>query len=458
LPRRIFIAPWEVSEMYEKLFDLINQGKFTAARNEIVEMNVVDIAQFLEELPVEKLLVIFRLLPKEIVADVFSYMPIEDKQHIIEAITDKEIRHIIDELFLDDTVDMVEEMPANVVKKVLKNTTKEERDLINRFLKYPEYSAGSMMTIEYVDLKEDMSVAEALEHIKRTGVDKETINTCYVIDKGRKLQGIVSLRRLILSDSNKKIKDIMNTKIISIPTHLDQEDTAMLFKKYDLTAMPVVDTESRLVGIITIDDVVDIIEQENTEDFQKMAAMEPSDEEYLKSGIFNLAKKRIAWLLILMISATFTGAIIRSYEDILQSVVILAAFIPRLMDTGGNAGSQSATLVIRGLALEEIKLKDTLKVLGKEFKVSLVVGVALASVNFIMIYFFERTDIRIAFTVCISLFLTVVLAKVVGGTLPIIAKKMKLDPAIMAGPLITTIVDAVALMAFFSLSSWILGI
>ncbi len=444
--------------MYEKLFDLINQGKFTAARNEIVEMNVVDIAQFLEELPVEKLLVIFRLLPKEIVADVFSYMPIEDKQHIIEAITDKEIRHIIDELFLDDTVDMVEEMPANVVKKVLKNTTKEERDLINRFLKYPEYSAGSMMTIEYVDLKEDMSVAEALEHIKRTGVDKETINTCYVIDKGRKLQGIVSLRRLILSDSNKKIKDIMNTKIISIPTHLDQEDTAMLFKKYDLTAMPVVDTESRLVGIITIDDVVDIIEQENTEDFQKMAAMEPSDEEYLKSGIFNLAKKRIAWLLILMISATFTGAIIRSYEDILQSVVILAAFIPRLMDTGGNAGSQSATLVIRGLALEEIKLKDTLKVLGKEFKVSLVVGVALASVNFIMIYFFERTDIRIAFTVCISLFLTVVLAKVVGGTLPIIAKKMKLDPAIMAGPLITTIVDAVALMAFFSLSSWILGI
>ena len=458
MPRRIFIAPWEVSEMYEKLFDLINQGKFTAARNEIVEMNVVDIAQFLEELPVEKLLVIFRLLPKEIVADVFSYMPIEDKQHIIEAITDKEIRHIIDELFLDDTVDMVEEMPANVVKKVLKNTTKEERDLINRFLKYPEYSAGSMMTIEYVDLKEDMSVAEALEHIKRTGVDKETINTCYVIDKGRKLQGIVSLRRLILSDSNKKIKDIMNTKIISIPTHLDQEDTAMLFKKYDLTAMPVVDTESRLVGIITIDDVVDIIEQENTEDFQKMAAMEPSDEEYLKSGIFNLAKKRIAWLLILMISATFTGAIIRSYEDILQSVVILAAFIPRLMDTGGNAGSQSATLVIRGLALEEIKLKDTLKVLGKEFKVSLVVGVALASVNFIMIYFFERTDIRIAFTVCISLFLTVVLAKVVGGTLPIIAKKMKLDPAIMAGPLITTIVDAVALMAFFSLSSWILGI
>ncbi|SHE69691.1 magnesium transporter [Alkalibacter saccharofermentans] len=444
--------------MYEKLFDLINQGKFTAARNEIVEMNVVDIAQFLEEIPVEKLLVIFRLLPKEIVADVFSYMPIEDKQHIIEAITDKEIRHIIDELFLDDTVDMVEEMPANVVKKVLKNTTKEERDLINRFLKYPEYSAGSMMTIEYVDLKEDMSVAEALEHIKRTGVDKETINTCYVIDKGRKLQGIVSLRRLILSDSSKRIKDIMNTKIISIPTHLDQEDTAMLFKKYDLTAMPVVDTESRLVGIITIDDVVDIIEQENTEDFHKMAAMEPSDEEYLKSGIFNLAKKRIAWLLVLMISATFTGAIIRNYEDILQSVVILAAFIPRLMDTGGNAGSQSATLVIRGLALDEIKLKDTLKVLSKEFKVSLVVGVALASVNFIMIYFFERTDIRIAFTVCISLFLTVVLAKVVGGTLPIMAKKMNLDPAIMAGPLITTIVDAVALMAFFSLSSWILGI
>jgi magnesium transporter len=349
-------------------------------------------------------------------------------------------------------------MPANIVKKILKNTSKDKRDLINHFLKYPENSAGSIMTIEYVDLKKEMTVKEALASIKKVGVDKETINTSYVIDENRKLEGIVSLRKLIINEEDTVIKDIMQTNIISINTHMDQEEIASIIKKYDLLVVPVVDTEGRLVGIITIDDVVDIIDQENTEDFQKMAAMQPSDEEYLKTGIFTSAKHRVIWLLVLMISATITGNIIKQYNDILQSVVILAAFIPMLMDTGGNSGSQSATLVIRGLALDEIRLKDVWKVLWKEFRVSIVVGFVLAGVNFIRIYFLERTDLYVAITVCVSLFVTVVTAKLVGGVLPIIAKKMKLDPAIMASPLITTIVDAVALVTYFSIATILLSL
>lgn len=440
------------------IMDFVEQGKFIQARNELVEMNVVDIANFLEELEVESLLVIFRLLPKKISAEVFSYMSTEQQQYIIEKITDKEISSIINELFIDDTVDMLEEMPSNVVKRVLKNTNKDMREIINQFLKYPENSAGSVMTIEYVDLKKEMTAKKALQYIKKTGVDKETINTCYVIGNNRKLEGIVSLRKLILNNETVLIKDIMETNIISIHTNTDQEEVATLFKKYDLLAMPVIDAENRLVGIITIDDIVDIIEQENTEDFQRMAAIEPSDEEYLKTSVFILAKRRVVWLLVLMISATFTGNIIKKFEDVLQSVVILAAFIPMLMDTGGNAGSQSATLIIRGIALEEIKLKDVFKVLWKELRVSLIVGFVLSLVNFVRIYYFESTDWRISITVCLSLFLTVVLAKVVGGVLPIIAKKFKLDPAIMASPLITTIVDAVALFTYFYIASWLLGI
>lgn len=444
--------------MNQLIMNLIEQGKFSEVRNEIVKINVVDIAQILEELKVEKMLIVFRLLPKEIAAEVFSYVSSEQRQQIIEVSTDKEIKNIIDELFLDDTIDILEEMPSNIVKKILKNTNQNMREIINQFLNYPENSAGSIMTIEYVDLKKEMTIGEALEHIKRTAVDKETINTCYVIDNNRRLEGIVSLRKLILNDKDIVIKDIMKTNIISIQTTMDQEEIASLFKKYDLLAMPVVDNENRLVGIITIDDIVDIIEQENTEDFQKMAAMQPSDEEYLKTNVFTLAKHRVIWLMVLMISATFTGNIIKKFEDVLQSVVILAAFIPMLMDTGGNAGSQSATLIIRGLALEEIKLKDILKVLWKELQVGIIVGLTLVVVNFIRIYYFEKTDINITITVCSSLFLTVVLAKVVGGGLPILAKKLKLDPAIMASPLITTIVDAVALVAYFSMSSRLLGL
>jgi len=421
-------------------------------------MNVVDIASLLEELEEEKMLIIFRLLPKDISAEVFSYMSNEQQQYIIEVITDKEIQTITDRLFLDDTVDILEEMPSNVVKKILKNTTKQKRQLINLFLKYPENSAGSIMTIEYVDLKKEMKVKDSLEYIKQIGVDKETVDVCYVINKNRKLEGVVSLRKLVLTDGDIVIKDIMDTNFISIPTNADQEEIASLFKKYNLLAMPVVDKENRLVGIITIDDIVDVIEQENTEDFQKMAAMTPTDEEYLKNKVFTLAKHRIGWLLLLMISATFTGHIISKYEEVLQSVVVLATFIPVLMDTGGNAGSQSSTLVIRGLTLGEIEAKDILRVLWKEFRVSVIVGLVLSLVNLARIYYFEKVDFMVSFTVSISLFFTVIMAKIVGGALPIIAKKLKFDPAIMAGPLITTIVDTFALMIYFSFATRFLGI
>ena len=385
-------------------------------------------------------------------------MPNDMQQYIIQSITHEEMTTIIDQLYFDDVIDLLEEMPANIVKKILLNTDEKKRKLINQFLKYEEDSAGSIMTIEFVDLKKEMTVEQAIERIRKTGVDKQTINTCYVIDKNRKLEGITSIRRLILSNKDVLIKDIMKENYVFINTFDDQEYVASQFKKYDLVSMPVVDKEHRLVGIITIDDIVDIIDQENTEDFHKMAAMEPSEEEYLKTGVFELAKHRIIWLLVLMVSATFTGNIIRKSEDVLQSVVILASFIPMLMDTGGNSGSQSSTLVIRGLALGEIKLKDIFKVMWKEFRVSVVVGIALAIVNFLRVYFIEKVSFMVSITVCISLFFTVVLAKVVGGILPIVAKKLKLDPAIMASPLITTIVDAVALLIYFGIAKMLLGI
>ncbi|EJE7234487.1 magnesium transporter [Clostridium botulinum] len=443
----------------EKILELINGKKYSEAREELLKLNSVDIATLLEEVDNKKnMLVLFRLLPKDIEIDVFSYMSNDMQQYIIQSITHEEMTTIIDQLYFDDVIDLLEEMPANIVKKILLNTDDKKRKLINQFLKYEEDSAGSIMTIEFVDLKKEMTVEQAIERIRKTGVDKQTINTCYVIDKNRRLEGITSIRRLILSNKDVLIKDIMKENYVSINTFDDQEYVANQFKKYDLVSMPVVDKEHRLVGIITIDDIVDIIDQENTEDFHKMAAMEPSEEEYLKTGVFELAKHRIIWLLVLMVSATFTGNIIRKSEDVLQSVVILASFIPMLMDTGGNSGSQSSTLVIRGLALGEIKLKDIFKVMWKEFRVSVVVGIALAIVNFLRVYFIEKVSFMVSITVCISLFFTVVLAKVVGGILPIVAKKLKLDPAIMASPLITTIVDAVALLIYFGIAKMLLGI
>ncbi|HHZ14015.1 MAG TPA: magnesium transporter, partial [Clostridiales bacterium] len=383
----------------EFILGLIHQGRLADARTWITQINVVDIASWLEELDGNDLLVVFRLLPKDLAAEVFSYVSKEQQEFIIESITDREIKSIIDELFLDDTVDLIEEMPANVVKKVLKNTSEERRKLINQFLKYPENSAGSLMTIEVVDLKKEMRVDQALEYIRRIGLDKETINVCYVMDKNRKLEGIIPIRKLILSEPDETIENIMETNIISVHTLDDQEDIANIFRKYDLLAIPVVDKEGRLVGIITIDDIVDIIEQENTEDFQRMAAMQPSDEEYLKTSVVELAKHRVTWLLILMLSATLTGSIIQKYQDVLYSVAILTSFIPMLMDTAGNAGSQSATLIIRGLALEEINLNDILRVMWKELRISILVGIVLAVVNFARILIMQQASVWVAATV-----------------------------------------------------------
>ena len=444
--------------MYEKVLELIEEKKFSLLKEELNEMIPVDIAELIDELDKKNSIIVFRLLSKDHAAEVFSYLSSAQQKDIVGAIHETKLKEILEELYFDDMIDFLEEMPANVVKKILKVSTEEERKLINQFLNYPETSAGSLMTIEYVDLKKEMSVKEALAHIRKTGLDKETIYTCYVLNEKRKLEGIVSLRKLVLMDDELLISDIMNEDVITTQTLDDQEEIASLFKKYDLITLPVVDKESRLVGIITIDDIVDVIEQENTEDFQKMAAMEPTDEEYLESGIFSLARKRIMWLLILMVSATFTGAIISKFEDVLSTVVILATFIPMLMDTAGNAGSQSSTLVIRGMALGEIEIADYLKVFWKELRVSGLVGLGLGIINFIRMLILTAAGIKIAFTVSFTLIITIVLAKVVGGTLPIAAKKFKLDPAIMAGPLITTIVDALALVVYFNVASLVLGL
>ena len=444
--------------MLVEIKKLIERNKLLELSEYLQEMNAVDIATNTTELDDRDLVLLFRILSKDLSAEVFSYLNKELQQRIIESINDREVMQIVDKLFLDDTVDFIEEMPANIVKKVLRNASPKKRELINQFLNYQDDSAGSMMTIEFVDLKEEMTVKEAIEHTRKTGMNKETIETCFIIDKERHLKGTLGLRELILNDESCSVHELMETNVISVKTNEDQEQVAPLFKTYDLVSMPVVDKENRLVGIITIDDVVDIIEQENTEDFQKMAAMEPNEEPYLKTPIFSLAKHRIIWLLVLMISATVTGRIIQGFEEVIQSVVILASFIPMLMDTGGNAGSQSSTLIIRGLALGEITTNDYLKIMFKELRVGFIVAIVLAFVNFLRIILFERVDMMVALTVCGSLFCTVIIAKVVGGLLPIIAKKLKFDPAIMASPLITTIVDAFALFIYFMLAQLLLGI
>ena len=444
--------------MAKELLRIIRDKNISELSKVLQRMNPVDIAKSMEELDDKSLLLVFRLLTKDTSVEVFSYLDKEYQQKIIELITDDEVKEIIEKLFLDDTVDIIEELPANIVGKIISNTSLEKRQLINQFLKYEEDSAGAIMTIEFIDFKEKMTIREAIDYIRKIGIDKESLDNCFIIDGERRLKGIISLKDLILSDENMLLLEVMETNIVLVKTFEDQEKVADLFKTYDLLSMPVVDIENRLVGIITVDDIVDIIEKENTEDFQKMAAMEPNEEPYLKTSVLTLAKKRIVWLLVLMISATVTGSIIQEFEDILQSVVILASFIPMLMDTGGNSGSQSSTLVIRGLALGEITTKDFLKVIFKEFRVSIVVATVLCIVNFLRLYFFTSADLMISLTVCASLFFTVILAKVVGGILPIISKKLKLDPAIMASPLITTIVDAFALIVYFCFAKLLLGI
>lgn len=442
----------------ELLLELAENKQFRRLKELLVEMNEVDVASFIEELDSEKMVVVFRMLPKELATDVFACLEVEQQQHIINSITDSELGNIVDDLFVDDAVSMLEELPANVVKRVLQNAGTDTRDLINQFLQYPENSAGSIMTAEYVGLKKTMTVEQAFAYIRQHGVDKETIYTCYVMDQKRALEGVVTVKDLLMNPYETVIEDIMDTHVIKAITTEDQEEVADSFHKYDLLSLPVVDHENRLVGIVTIDDVVDVMEKEATEDFEKMAAMAPSEKPYLKTGVFQLARNRIVWLLVLMVSSIITGGILGKYEHAFALIPLLVTFIPMLTDTGGNAGSQSSTLIIRGMAVGEIKPKDILQVLWKELRVGVLVGVALGLVNYIQLIIRFPGSEMVCLTVVISLFVTVVLAKTIGCTLPIVAKMLRMDPAIMAAPLITTIVDAFSLIIYFQLACRLLDL
>lgn len=437
---------------------LAENKKFIELREILIQMNEVDISEFLETLEVEKRVVIFRMLPKEISAEVFACFDTDTQEHIINSITDKEIAEIVEDLFVDDAVDILEELPASIVKRVLKNAHKETRNLINQFLMYDENSTGSIMTAEFIDLKKYMTVEQAFERIRKKAKDMETIYTCYVTDGNKKLEGVISVKTLILSDPQNKIEDIMEADVISVMTGDDKEETVIIFSKYGLLALPVVDHENRLVGIVTVDDAVDVINEEATEDFEKMAAMSPSDKPYLKTSVFSLAKNRIMWLLILMISAMVTGTVLQKYEHAFATFPLLVTFIPMLTDTGGNAGSQSSTLIIRGMALSEVKISDIWRVLWKELRVSFLVGLVLSVVNYIRLLIMYPGNEMVAFTVALSLFATVIIAKTVGCVLPMVAKVLKADPAIMAAPIITTLVDAFALIFYFSVAQKLLNI
>lgn len=441
-----------MEKMLEMLLQLADEKKYRRLKDLMMEMNEVDIAAFMDELDQEKTVVVFRILPKELAADVFACLSVEKQKHIITSITDREVGTIIEDLYVDDAVDMLEELPAIIVKRVLQNAKPETRALINQFLKYPVGSAGSIMTAEYVGLKKGMTVKQAFDYIRRNGVDKETIYTCYVMNETRYLEGVVTVRDLLMNDYETVIVDIMDTHVITAVTTDDQEAVADCFQKYGLLNLPVVDHENRLVGIVTVDDIVDVIEQEATEDFEKMAAMAPSEKPYLKTGVFQLAKNRIFWLLVLMISSMITGGILSKYEDAFALLPLLVTFIPMLTDTGGNAGSQSSTLIIRGMAVGEIVPSDFLKIVWKELRVGAIVGVMLGAVNFFRLLIMHPGQMMMCLTVVISLFATVVLAKTIGCMLPLAAKVLHMDPAIMAAPLITTIVDAFSLVIYFQLA------
>ncbi len=443
-----------MQELFDFLNKLMESGEYVRLKDELNSEQPVNVAEYFEELTAEKQLFVFRLLTKDMAADVFSYMDSDTQEHIVHSITDREVRNIVDEMFLDDTVDFLEEAPANLVKKVLRNTDAETRKLINRFLNYPENSAGSLMTIEFVKLRSSTTVGDAMREIKRTGTDKETIYTCYVIDDKRNLIGVVPLRTLICASDDETIEELMQEDVVSVLTTDDQEEVAHSFKKYNWMALPVTDTEGRLVGIITVDDIVDVIDRETTEDMEKMAALLPSDEEYLKTSVMVLAKNRIPWLSVLMISGTLSSFVIVRYNNLLEIAVVLSGFIPIITGTGGNAGSQASTMIIRGMALGEIDIRDAIRVLWKEIRVGVLCGIALGLINMLKMTLINRdTGFWIDLCVSLSMAAVVVLAKTIGCVLPILAKAMKLDPAMMAGPLISTVVDAVALVIYFSIAT-----
>lgn len=452
-------------EIEEKIQALAEEKRYAELKVVLGEMIPADLAVVFEELTPDLQPIVFRLLPKELAADTFAYFDNDIQEALIEAFNDRELKEVVDLMYVDDTVDMIEEMPANVVKRILKYARPETRKMINEILQYPEDSAGSIMTIEYVALKKDMTVAQAFDKIRQTGTNKETIYTCYVTDSNRRLEGLVSVKDLLIADQNSILKDIMETHVISVNTHEDQEEVARQFSKYDFLALPVLDKENRLVGIVTFDDAMDVLEEENTEDIEKMAALVPSDKPYLKTSAWEMWRNRIPWLLLLMVSATFTGMIISNFEEKLAASVVLTSFIPMLMDTGGNSGGQASVMIIRGLSLGEIQLSDLPRVIWKEIRVALLCGLSLAVVCFIKLMLIDRmlmgvegVTVMVAFVVCATLLGTVLLAKAIGCTLPILAKRIGFDPAVMASPFITTIVDALSLLIYFKLASLILHI
>lgn len=460
----------ELERFEEKILALLRAKQYLPLQKYLETLNPADVAECLDDLLDEKeidweedLPRIFRLLPKELASDVFAEMEPELQSKLIDAFSDKELGEVLGDMFLDDTVDVIEEMPANVVKRILKNVDGDTRKQINQILNYPEDSAGSLMTTEYVDLRPAMTVREAFDHIRHTGVDKETIYICYIIGPTRKLLGLVSVRELLLATPDTVLRDMMETNIISVTTLDDREDVANLFTRYDFTALPVVDRENRLVGIVTVDDAIDVLQEEATEDIEKMAAITPSEHPYLRAKTWEIWKQRIPWLLLLMVSATFTGMIITGFENALAAQAALIVFIPMLMDTGGNCGSQASVTVIRGLSLGDIEFSDLGRVLWKECRVSLLCGASLAAVAFGKLMLVDRlilgndgVTLLVAATVCLTLLLTVILAKLVGASLPLFAKKLGFDPAVMASPFITTIVDALSLMIYFRIATVLL--
>lgn len=449
-------------ELEEEIFDLIEKKRFVQLKQILSEMQPADIAEIFDEAKDKEIPVLFRILPKELAAEVFVEFDSDKQEILVNAFSDNELREVLDELFMDDAADIVEEMPASVAKRILRNTDANTRRMINQLLAYPEDSAGSIMTTEYIDLKRTMTVEEAIDRIRKKGINTETIYTCYVIGSRRKLFGTISLRDLVLSDRDEIVGDLMDENVISAHTLDDKEEVAAMFERYDMLALPVVDKEGRLVGIVTVDDAIDVIQEEASEDIEKMAAILPGEKTYLKTGVFETFKSRIPWLLFLMISATFTGAIISTFEAKLAQCIALVAFIPMLMGTGGNAGSQTSVSVIRALSLGDIEFKDILKVIWKELRVSVIVGIVLGIVNFIKLYlvdylwlhtFDTGTEIVEMATICLTLICVIIVAKMLGAALPIIAKKMGLDPAVMASPLVTTILDAVSLLIYFGIAA-----
>ena len=448
----------KVNYAAEEIEQMLSAKRYRELKSIFSSMEPADIALVFEDVPREQLPLLYRILPKDMAAEVFVEMDGDEQEFLISAFSDRELKEVLDEMYLDDAVDIIEEMPASVVKRILIQADPETRRQINEILKYPDDSAGSIMTIEYVSLKADMTVNDAFTRIRRTGEDKETIYTCYVTDKDRHLIGVVSVRTLLLAEPDDLIGNIMEKNVTYVTTLEDKEQVARQFDKYDYLALPVVDQEKRLVGIVTIDDAMDVMQEENTEDIEMMAAITPTDKPYMKTGVFETWKKRIPWLLLLMISATFTGAIITHYEEALGAYVVLTAFIPMLMDTGGNAGGQSSVSIIRGMALGEIEYSDTPKIVLKEVLVALACGITLAVANFIKMMVIDRISPIIALVVCSTLIVSVLAAKVIGCTLPILAKRIGFDPAVMASPFITTIVDAISLMVYFQIATAILHI